>query len=132
MTDKLKLKLNGTVVEITQDDNGRYCLNDLFKASDATMSKKPNEFFRHNHCDIELIKLNSGISRHLPDNFDSYAILVGKGRGSKTFAPLDVVYKYAAFISKEFEKAVFKAFTSLTTGNVQEAANIASEYTLTP
>jgi len=132
MTDNLMLKLNDTIVEITMDDNGRYCLNDLFKASGSTMSKKPNEFFRHNHCDVELIKLNSGISRPLPQDFDSYAILTGVGRGSKTFAPLKVVYKYTAFISKEFENAVYDAFTALTKGDVQKAANIASSVTLSP
>lgn len=132
MTDKLTLKLNDNIVEITMDDNGRYCLNDLFKASGAKMSKKPNEFFRHKHCDVEIIKLNSGISRPLPDDFESYVVLTGKGRGSKTFAPLKVVYKYAAFISKEFEDAVFSAFTALSKGNVQEAANIASSVALTP
>lgn len=132
MSDKLTLKLKDKVVEITMDDNGRYCLNDLFKASEATMSKKPNEFFRHKHCDIELINLNSGISRPLPEDFDSYAILTGKGRGSKTFAPLKVVYKYASFISKDFENAVYDAFTKLTIGDAQEAANIASSVTLTP
>lgn len=132
MTDKLTLKLNDTVVEIEMDDNGRYCLNNLFKASGATMSKKPNEFFRYKHCDVELINLNSGISHPLPEDFESYALLTGKGRGSKTFAPLKVVYKYAAWVSKDFEDAVYSAFTSLTKGEVKEAANIASSVTITP
>lgn len=132
MTDKLSLKLNDKIVEVTMDDNGRYCLNDLFKASGATMSKKPNEFFRHKASDVSLVKLTAGNPALLPEDFESYAVMVGKGRGSKTFAPLKVVYKYASFISKEFENAVYDAFTKLTTGDVKEAANIASEYTLTP
>lgn len=139
MTDKLTLKLNDSIVEITMDDNGRYCLNDLFKASGApTNTKAPSQFLRYKNTNVEVVKvceftqLNSGISRPLPEDFESYVVLSGKGRGSKTFAPLKVVYKYAAFISKEFEDAVYSAFTSLSKGNVQEAANIASSVALTP
>ena len=130
--DKLKLKLNNDIVEITQDDNGRYCLNDLFKASGASRSKAPVQFLRWKQSGVEVVNLNGVNPHHLPEDFESYVIVTGKGRGSKTFAPLKVVYKYAAFISKDFENAVYDAFTKLTTGNMQEAANIASSVALTP
>lgn len=130
--DKLKLKINGKIVEVTQDDNGRYCLNDLFRSSGETQAKKPSEFLRFKGSDLIVVNLNSGESRQLPEDFDTYVILSGKGRGSKTFAPLKIVYKYASFVSKDFENAVYSAFTELSKGNTEKAANIASENTLTP
>lgn len=132
MTDKLTLKLNDQIVEITMDDNGRYSLNDLFRASGESRSKAPVQFLRWKQSGVEVVNLNDVNPHRLPEDFDSYVIVAGKGRGSKTFAPLKVVYKYAAFISKDFENAVYDAFTKLTTGDVTEAANIASAVTLTP
>ena len=45
MMDKMILTLGETTVEIEMDDNGRYCLNDLYKASSAKRSKAPQQFF---------------------------------------------------------------------------------------
>ena len=133
MTDKLTLKLNDKTVEVTMDDNGRYCLNDLYRASGSDRNKRTANFLRSNKASVEVVDLNKRLKNEpFPEDYDSYVVLTGKGRGSKTFAPLEVVYKYAAFISKDFEKAVFKAFTKLSTGDVQEAANIASSVTITP
>lgn len=133
MTDKLVLKLNEQIVEIEQDDNGRYNLNDLYRASGSDRNKRTANFLRNKNCNVLVVDLNKRLRNEpLPEDFDSYVILTGRGRGSKTFAPLKVVYKYAAFISKDFENAVYDAFTKLTTGNVQEASSIASSVTITP
>ena len=145
MTDKLNLKLGDKVVEVTMDDNGRYSLNDIFRASGSLEKKKPYRFLNDSKRDMKVIKTWENKGReiltcqtsdkdgksHLSD-FDSYVVQTKINRATVTFAPLEVVYKYAAFISKDFEKAVFKAFTKLSTGDVQEAANIASSVTITP
>ena len=131
--DKLNLKLNEQIVEITQDDNGRYCLNDLYKASGSNDSKKPVKFLR-SQKELEVFQTwKSDKGPDVPcENFDSYVVQTKVNRATKTFASRKVVLKYAMFIDKSFYEAVVEAFDKLTTGDVQEAANIASEYTLTP
>lgn len=131
MTDKLVLKLNDQVVEIEQDDNGRYCLNDLYKVSGGDDSKKPSKWLRYQK-DLEVINLESGLKVLIPDDFDSYIIKVGKARATKTFGSRKTVLKYAMFIDKDFYESVVTAFDKLVTGDVQEAANIASSVTITP
>jgi len=131
--DKLTLKLNDKLVTIEMDDNGRYCLNDIYKASGSDRNKRTGNFLRNTSTSVEVVDMNKRLKNEpLPEDFKSYVVLTGKGRGSKTFAPLGIVYEYAAWISKEFKKAIYSAFTELTIGNVTEAANIASSVALTP
>ena len=129
--DKLTVKLNDKLVSVEMDDNGRYCLNDIYKASGASDSKKASKFFRGQN-DIEVISVESGQNVPIPEDFDSYVIKTGKARATKIFGSLNTVLKYAMFIDKNFYKSAVKAFEHLTTGNVTEAASIASSITLTP
>lgn len=134
MTDKLTLKINDQIVEITQDDNGRYCLNDLYKASGGNSSKAPQKFLRSQH-EIDTYRLwDENDKRQIVScqNLDSYVIQMKINRATKTFGSRKTALKYAMFIDKNFYEAVVDAFDKLSTGDVKEAANIASEYTLTP
>lgn len=149
MTDVLKLKLNDKIVEISYDDNGRYSLNDLYKASHATESKKPSKFLRYQDVTTlklwELTKAQKGpgeeglnpsvhtvLGGPSSESFDGYVVQTKVNRVTTTFAPLSVVYRYAAFISKDFENAVYSAFSELSKGNVQEAASIAESVAVPP
>jgi len=131
--DKLTVKLNDKLISVEMDDSGRYCLNDIYKASGSDRNKRTGNFLRNASTSMEVVDLNKWLENEpFPEDFKSYVVITGKGRGSKTFAPLEIVYEYAAWISKEFKKAVYSAFTELSTGNVTEAASIASSITLTP
>lgn len=134
MTDKLSIKINNQIVEVTMDDNGRYCLNDLFKASGGNASKAPQKFLRSQH-EIDTYRLwDENDKRQIVScqNLDNYVIQMKINRATKTFGSRKTALKYAMFIDKNFYEAVVEAFDKLSTGDVQEAANIASEYTLTP
>lgn len=133
MTDKLVLKLNDQVVEIEQDDNGRYCLNDLYKVSGCNRSKAPQQFLR-SQKELQVVKAWESDKQQnaVCENFDDQVIQAKMNRATKTFASRKVVFKYAMFISKDFYESVVTAFDKLTTGDVQEAANIASSVTITP
>ena len=156
MTDKLTLKLKDKIVEVTMDDNGRYCLNDLYKASGSNRSKAPQQFLR-SQKELEVFqtwKSDKGLNvpcevtgeknltseackddkqqNAVCENFDSYVVQTKVNRATKTFASRKVVFKYTMFIDKGFYEAVVEAFDKLSTGDVQEAANIASSVTLTP
>lgn len=84
MTDKLVLKLNDQVVEIEQDDNGRYCLNDLYRSViDEHGNKKPSKFLRYkkNNC-----------HQYRPS---------GVGRNTKTWVDTSTLYSYLCFLGYE-------------------------------
>ena len=117
MTDTLKLKLNGNVVEIGYDDNGRYSLNDLHKAASSPEDKKPSAFLRYRGKDVERVQVGGGISPHFPKDFNSYVVVTGKGRGAATYAPLPIVYRYAGYIAKEWGA---KISYGIATGDIIE------------
>lgn len=128
--DKLTVKLNDKLVTVEMYDNGRYCLNDIYIASGAGESKKPVKFLR-GASGIDVVDINKG--QNVPcQSPDSHVVRFKVGRATKTFGSLNTVLKYAMFIDKDFYKSAVKAFEHLTTGNVTEAASIASSITLTP
>ena len=135
MTDTLKLKLNGNVVEIGYDDNGRYSLNDLFRAGTTNQNKRPSQFLRSHKVKVLKTWVESDTvhrSTMSEKDFDTYVVQTKMNRATVTYAPLELVYKYATYISKEFEDAVYAAFTELSKGNVQEAASIAESVAVPP
>lgn len=133
LNQTLTLKLGDTQVHVRRDTEGRYCLNDIYKASGKGPLAKPTRYLRNKHTGVEVVRLHKGaLNGPYPEDFDSYVVLTGIGRASKTFAPLRVVYKYAAYISEEFKEAIYKAFEHLAKGEVSEAANLVSEVTITP
>lgn len=105
MTDKLTLKLGDTLVNVEMDDNGRYSLNDVFKASGASMTKKPSEFLRNKRTNITVIDLREDrpITPY-PENIDSYVVISGKGRGSRTTAPYKTTVAYLYFVGFSQDK----------------------------
>jgi len=56
--DNMILKLDDTIVEVQMDDNGRYCLNDIYKASGKGDSNKPAKWLRSKMCGVSVVNLN--------------------------------------------------------------------------
>ncbi|WP_228198119.1 KilA-N domain-containing protein [Acinetobacter ursingii] len=106
---------------IRQDEDGRYCLNDLHKASGDQAKHKPSNFLRNQQTQ-DLIKEVESFSnlRSAEDNrcsnmsIDQKAINVIKG-GEKQGAYVveDLVYAYAMWISPKFHLMVIRAYRSL-------------------
>ncbi|WP_052781624.1 KilA-N domain-containing protein [Acinetobacter baumannii] len=100
---------------IRQDEDGRYCLNDLHKASGDLAKHKPANFLRNEQTQ-ELIKeidsfsnMRSSENDH-PSNMRS-AVKVVNGVG--TFGVKELVYAYAMWISPKFHLMVIRAYDSL-------------------
>ena len=89
---------------IRQDADGRYCLNDLHKASGNEAKNKPSEWLRNKQA-VELIAEieKAGIP----------AIQSKQQVG--TFAVKDMVYAYAMWISPAFTLKVIRAYDALVT-----------------
>jgi len=100
------LALNISNIPVRQDQDGRYSLNDLHKASGNFAKHKPSEYLRNQQAkdliaEIELIA-------EIP------AIKIIKGRGlTGTYACKELVYAYAMWISPAFTLKVIHAYDSL-------------------
>ena len=106
----LKLLISGNFVEVRQNGDGLYCLNDIFRASGFGDSKQPSRFLRGK------AKAKYGLSLQI-SMLDDIKV---------TFAPKQVVYKYSAWIDDDFYDAVFEAFEAASEGDAKKAVDIAT------
>lgn len=94
-------------VEITQDENGRYSLNDLHKASGSLDKHKPSNFKRTYNLDefIRILKLDN-------PSFEPIQRIAGRYGG--TWVCRELVYKYAMWVSPAFELKVIRTFDAIS------------------
>ena len=124
-------------IEIHQDKNGRYSLNDLYQASGGLSKNKPSEWLRNKQTQ-ELIQLLSetafrparskilgGNSR--PDVEPIITISTGK---PTTFVVKELVYAYAMWISPDFNLKVIRAYDALVRGEIAIAKEKQNEATV--
>lgn len=93
-------------ISVTQDSEGRYCLNDLHKASGGAAKYKPSEYLRNQKAKdlIFEIELEAG----------NTAIKTIKARGATgTYACKELVYAYAMWISPTFHLRVIRAYDAM-------------------
>lgn len=90
---------------IRQDENGRYCLNDLHKAAMAngyaTKNHRPTEFLRSEPVKEFLAELEKVGKSHIKTT---------KGRSGGTYTTELVALRYAGWISPKVEVEVYKTF----------------------
>lgn len=106
----LKLKFNNEWVEVRENGSGLYCLNDIFRASGMGENKQPNRFLRGK------TRVKFGVSLQI-------SML---GDDKVTFAPKQVVYKYAAWVDDDFYDTVFEVFEAATEGDGKKAVDLAT------
>ena len=105
---------------IRQDAEGRYCLNDLHKASGGEEKDSPNRFTR---SDV-FISLVNELTPEMA--FAPYKSQRG-GLTSGTYVVKELVYAYAMWISPAFNLKVIRAFDTLQTQGVAVADHAAEE-----
>ncbi|WP_280564838.1 KilA-N domain-containing protein [Chromohalobacter sp. 48-RD10] len=109
-------------VKVRQDEEGRYCLNDLQKA--ATVGRNPrtvevHEYMRRPETGELIAELeNTGNSRIKP-------VTTRRGRNGGTFVAKELVYAYAMWISPAFHLRVIRTFDALVQGEVEMARGVA-------
>lgn len=100
---------------IRQDEDGRYCLNDLHKAGGDLRKDRPG-FFIENEKTQELIAAIED------ENYDAgnpasckkaVNIIRGRGKEQGTYVVKELVYSYAMWISAKFHLMVIRAYDSL-------------------
>ena len=99
---------------IRQDEDGRYCLNDLHKASGGNKKHQPAYFVR-NQQTKDLIEIIEGENDDLQICRSKQAVnsIRGKGLEQGTYAVKELVYSYAMWISAKFHLMVIRAYDSL-------------------
>lgn len=99
---------------IRQDEDGRYCLNDLHKASGNDKKHQPAYFVR-NQQTKDLIEIIEGEKDDLQICRSKQAVnsIRGKGLEQGTYVVKELVYSYAMWISAKFHLMVIRAYDSL-------------------
>lgn len=88
---------------IRQDDDGRYCLNDLHKASGGDAKHRPRQFLR--------TQQTKALMREMGGAQICAAVVNGDGGG--TYVAKEMVYAYAMWISPAFALKVIRTYDSM-------------------
>lgn len=88
---------------IRQDDDGRYCLNDLHKASGGNPNHRPRQFLR--------TQQTKALMREMGGAQICAAVVNGDGGG--TYVAKELVYAYAMWISPAFALKVIRTYDSM-------------------
>lgn len=99
---------------IRQDAEGRYCLNDLHKASGYDKKHQPAYFIRNQQTKdlIEMIE-SENYDLQICRSKQAVNVIKGKGLEQGTYVVKELVYAYAMWISAKFHLIVIRAYDSL-------------------
>jgi hypothetical protein len=113
------LALTISDISIRQDDQGRYCLNDLHKAAGSKSKDQPSKWLITQQA-VDLIDIlkseitDTGIL--VTDKNQPLKVYQGGNGWQGTFVLKPLVYAYAMWISAKFHLAVISAYDALVTG----------------
>lgn len=102
-------------ISIRQDDEGRYCLNDLHKAAGNENKHRPGFWLKTQQA-FELILEVENSTKGIPALEQKQAVTVINGGNNRgTYVVKELVYAYAMWISPKFHLAVIRAYDALVT-----------------
>ena len=104
-----QINIDGNVIH--QDQYGRYCLNDLHKASGSEVKNKPSNFLQNDKTQ-ELVAELIDAENPSSVNIEPVSAIRG-GIGQGTYVVKELVYAYAMWISAKFHLKVINSFDAL-------------------
>lgn len=113
-------------ITIKQDEEGRYCLNDLHKAAGGEAIHGPAQFFRTESTQALIEELSNCAEMHITP------WLAQRGYNGGTYVVRELVYAYAMWISPAFNLKVIRAFDRLNTQGVAVAEHAAADLLKNP
>ena len=123
---KPKIAIDG--IEIRTDVQGRYCLNDLHKASGNERKNEPSLFLGNKQTQALIQELtDTGIP--VSQQIQPVSVIRG-GLEQGTYVVKELVYAYAMWISAAFNLKVIRTFDAVATGQMQPAFDITNPFHL--
>lgn len=112
----MELLISETLVR--QDDDGRYCLNDLHRASGGSDKDKPSNFLRR--------KETRAMARLMGACSDSSTPVhtVNDGANNGTYVARELVYAYAMWISPAFALKVIRTYDAMVQAQLDNLNNL--------
>ncbi|MEN2672548.1 phage antirepressor KilAC domain-containing protein [Herbaspirillum huttiense] len=95
-------------ITIRRDEHGRYCLNDLHRASGGASRDQPGKFFETQQTQALVAELESEAA------ITGIPVIQSK-QGLGTFVAKELVYAYAMWISAAFHLKVIRAYDTMVT-----------------
>lgn len=118
MNQLLPLSIDGQAIR--QDEDGRYCINDLHSASGGHSRHKPANFLRSNRTRELVSELEKSIAQIR--GVEQIQPLVSRPgapeTGGGTFVCKELVYAYAMWISPAFHLKVIRSYDQVASGYV--------------
>lgn len=99
------IEIDGAVIR--QDQHGRYCLNDLHKASGGEDKHAPYRFIRNEQTQALIAEINRS-----PNMVNACEMIKG-GLDQGTYVVKQLVYAYAMWISPSFNLKVINTFDAV-------------------
>lgn len=115
------LSIAGTAIR--QDDAGRYCLNDLHKASGGNPNHRPGEWLRNKQTQALAAEIGDA---EIPASAPIASIKGGDG-AQGTYVAKELVYAYAMWISPAFNLKVIRAYDQLVTVPVADPMKVLND-----
>ena len=114
-------------ITVKTDSEGRFCLNDLHKASGGNPNHQPAFFFRNEHT-VQLV--DELLKSANTQSFSPVHKVTGRIGG--TYVVKQLVYAYAMWISPQFHLKVIRAYDRLATQGVAVHEDVALDVLKNP
>ena len=98
---------------IRQDEDGRYCLNDLHKASGYDKKHQPAYFIRNQQTKDLIGEIVNSANLQSLENNQIEPVKKMEGAKGGTYVVKELVYSYAMWISAKFHLQVIRAYDAM-------------------